>query len=233
MTELFEIYQENIKILFGKITRILDNVNTFSNDKIDQSLNEADAHVKEAERLIKNMELGSMSSENDYSLILRNYKTGVDAYKKRIHKAKEGAANSKKLDSLILTTDSSTQKEKLINNDEVVWNSFEKLEKAKRSTIEMENVSIEIARDLHNQTDKMKNIGSKVGDMNRELAVSTGLIGRMMRLQRRNKLIIGLFSLFLIMTFLVILYVKISGESSNSNSNSNSNATNIPGIASI
>jgi hypothetical protein len=219
MSELFEIYQDNIKILFGKITRILDNISLYTNDKVEQALNEAETHIKESERLIKNMELGSMSNGNDSSVILRNYKTGVDAYKKRINKAKENLNNSKKLDSMILPTDSSTQREKLINNEEVVWNQFEKLEKAKRSTIELENVSIAIARDLNSQTEKMKDIGGKVNDMNRELTMSTGLISKMMRLQRRNKLIIGIFSLGMIMTFLVILFVKLTGGNTTSNSN--------------
>jgi hypothetical protein len=218
MSELFEIYQDNIKILFGKITRILDNISLYTNDKVEQALNEAETHIKESERLIKNMELGSMSNGNDSSVILRNYKTGVDAYKKRINKAKENLNNSKKLDSMILPTDSSTQREKLINN-EVVWNQFAKLEKAKRSTIELENVSISIARDLNSQTEKMKDIGGKVNDMNRELTMSTGLISKMMRLQRRNKLIIGIFSLGMIMTFLVILFVKLTGGNTTSNSN--------------
>lgn len=218
MSELFDIYQDNIKILFGKINRILDNLSLYSNEKLEEALNEAETHIKESDRLIKNMELGSMShgamhdsSFSSAGIIIKNYKTGVDAYKKRIHKAKENLNNSKKLDSMILPTDSSTQREKLINNEEHVWNQFEKLEKAKRSTIEMENVSIAIARDLNSQTEKMKDIGGKVNDMNRELTMSTGLINKMTRLQRRNKLIIGVFSLGMIMTFIVILFVKITG----------------------
>lgn len=221
MSDLFDIYQDNIKNLFGKINRILDNLSLYSNEKLEEALNDAETHIKESDRLIKNMELGSMShgaindsSHSSFSsagIIIKNYKTGVDAYKKRIHKAKDNLSNSKKLDSMILPTDSSTQREKLINNEEHVWNQFEKLEKAKRSTIEMENVSIAIARDLNSQTEKMKDIGGKVNDMNRELTMSTGLINKMTRLQRRNKLIIGVFSLGMIMTFLVILFVKITG----------------------
>jgi predicted RND superfamily exporter protein len=225
MTELFEIYQDNIKILFGKITRILENANMYSSDKLDTSLTEADAHVKEAERLIKNMEVQSMSfqiSENNHSLALRNYKSGIDAYKKRILKVKESLTNNKKLDSMILTTDSSTQKEKLINNEELVWNSFDKLERAKRSTIEMENVSIEVARELNSQNEKMKSIGGKVVEINNEISSSTGLIARMTRLQMRNKLIIVCFSISLILIFIFILFIRLSSSSSTSSTSSSS-----------
>ena len=126
------------------------------------------------------------------------------------------------MDSLILTTDSSsTHKEKLINeNDENVWKSFEKLEQAKRSTIEMENVSIEISRQLNSDTEKMKGIRSKLDNTNREISTSSGVISRMMRLQRRNKIFIALFSLLLIASFLVILYVKLTANSGNTLNNS-------------
>jgi predicted RND superfamily exporter protein len=128
------------------------------------------------------------------------------------------------MDSLILTTDSSTQKEKLITgNDEVAWGSFEKLQKAKRATIEMENVSIDIGRELNNHTEKMNSIGSKLTDTNKELTVSSGVISRMMRLQRQNKLIIALFSIALITALLVILFVKLTSSNSNSKANNSNN----------
>jgi hypothetical protein len=174
---------------------------------------------------VKNIEIQSLTSDknsSDTSVLIRNYKTAIDQYKKRILKARENLSTNKKINSLMLTTDSSTQqKEKLISgNDELVWGSFDKLEKAKRATIEMENVSIEISRDLNSQSEKMRNIGTKVNETNHELTVSSGLITRMMRLQRRNKIIIALFSVGLITTFLVILFVKLtSGSKSSTNQN--------------
>ena len=115
---------------------------------------------------------------------------------------------------MILNTDTSNQREKLIDNDEIAWNSYSKLEKVKRTTIEMENISIEVSRELNNQTDKLKGISSKVNEINRDISTSTGLINKMMNLQRRNKVIILLFSLFLILTFVGIMCFKFfSGNS--------------------
>lgn len=115
---------------------------------------------------------------------------------------------------MILNTDTSNQREKLIDNDEIAWNSYSKLEKVKRTTIEMENISIEVSRELNNQTDKLKGISSKVNEINRDISTSTGLINKMMNFQRRNKVIILLFSLFLILTFVGIMCFKFfSGNS--------------------
>jgi hypothetical protein len=53
MTELFNIYQDNIKIAFSKITKILDNTTSKnSGEKSENSLNDAENHLKEAERLV-------------------------------------------------------------------------------------------------------------------------------------------------------------------------------------
>jgi hypothetical protein len=52
MTELSNIYQENIKIALGRISKILDTVTTSSTEKSTEILAEADTHFKEAERLV-------------------------------------------------------------------------------------------------------------------------------------------------------------------------------------
>ncbi len=55
MTELSNIYQENIKIALGRISKILDTVTTSSTEKSTEILAEADTHFKEAERLVQNI----------------------------------------------------------------------------------------------------------------------------------------------------------------------------------
>lgn len=52
MSELFEIYQENIKTVFGKLTRILNSLSTLSTDKVEIGISEAETCIKEAERLV-------------------------------------------------------------------------------------------------------------------------------------------------------------------------------------
>jgi len=52
MTELSNIYQENIKIAFGRITKILDTVTTSSTEKSLELITEAETHFKEADRLV-------------------------------------------------------------------------------------------------------------------------------------------------------------------------------------
>ena len=132
----------------------------------------------------------------------------MENFKRRINKARDNLNTSKNIESLLLNTNSSSHREKLIDNEELAWNSFEKLEKAKRSTIEMENISIDVSKELYSQTDKLKGINTKVNEMNREITTSTGLLSKMINLQRRNKVVILLFSVFLVLTFVAILCFK-------------------------
>jgi predicted RND superfamily exporter protein len=154
------------------------------------------------------MEIQSITSRDDTSLIVRNYKNGLDQYKKRILKSKEAIASNRNLDSLLITTTSESQREKLIN-EEVAMEQMNKIDCVKRTTIEMEHISLEICKDLNRQTETMKGVQTKLTDVNKELQGSNSLISRMMRREHRNRAIITIFSVGFVMTFLVILYFKL------------------------
>jgi ElaB/YqjD/DUF883 family membrane-anchored ribosome-binding protein len=54
MTEyLFDIYQDNLKSIFSKINKTLENINFVSNDKADSVITEAEANIKEADKIVK------------------------------------------------------------------------------------------------------------------------------------------------------------------------------------
>jgi hypothetical protein len=153
------------------------------------------------------MEIQSITCKDDIALIVRNYKICLEQYKKRIGKQRETVVNNRNLD-LLITTTSETQRQKLIDHD-TAWQQLNKIELAKRTTIEMEHVSIEICKDLNKQTEVMKGVQHKLTDVNKEIRNSNSLISRMMRREHRNRAIITIFSVGFIMTFLVILYFKL------------------------
>ena len=67
------------------------------------------------------------------------------------------------MNKIKLTTSSSTV------NENIAYNSFDKLEKAKRATIEMENIGNDVMREFDTQKDQIKTITHKVGDMGDQL----------------------------------------------------------------
>lgn len=122
------------------------------------------------------------------------------------------------------------QQPKLIENEELAWKQGEKLENAKRAVIEMEGVSLGVMRDLDRQTGQLRNINSKVGDMNQELDFSKSILGRIMKRENRNKIIIGVVVVIIGLIFILILYFTIAPSSTNSFS-SNSFLSNITDLA--
>ena len=74
----------------------------------------------------------------------------------------------------------------------------------------MENISIEVMRNLEHNTNNMKGINSKVGDMNVELDHSQSIMTRILKKENRNKVVIAIFSILLFIVFGIILYFKFS-----------------------
>jgi len=98
-------------------------------------------------------------------------------------------------------------------NDEMAWKQGEKLEVAKRAVMEVEHGSLGVMRDLENQTQQLKIITGKVGDMNIELEESNSIMARIMKRENRNKLIIGIVSIVVIVIMIIILYFSLAPSS--------------------
>jgi len=97
----------------------------------------------------------------------------------------------------------------LIENEEISWNQDQKIEKMKRDAVEMEAISLEVMRQLDRQTGQMKNISHKVNDINGNLDESNSLLNGMRRRVDRNKKIMILFAIIVIVAFLGYLMYKI------------------------
>ena len=89
------------------------------------------------------------------------------------------------------------------------FNSFNKIQLATRSTIEMEDMSGNILGDLNNQSSQMKNVSSKIGLINEDLDTSNNILIKMFSRQSRDKKIIIIFGLILLIAFLGTLTYKI------------------------
>lgn len=54
MSDLVEIYQDNIKTIFSRVAKLLDNLNTQSSEKSEHTITEAENSIREAERIVNN-----------------------------------------------------------------------------------------------------------------------------------------------------------------------------------
>ena len=228
MSSLFEIYQTNLKMLYRKISNNLDTIQKDTGEK----LLEIEEDLNEVEKIIKNLEI-ELTGESPISesyLILKNQKSTYENYKKKFRKEKEKYNSSIKKVELELNSNSLLNKN--LKNDEIAYNSFNKLENARRISIEMDSLGHDVMRDMYDQSEIMKGINSKIGDISNDLNSSTTLISEMQKIQRRNKAIIYLYGAFLIFLFLIIAFFRIYPKFKSNSPNPNSeiiktNNTNI------
>lgn len=215
MSELVQIYQENIKTIFNRVGKILDNNIILQSEKGEKTIQDAESSIKEAERIIKNLEVDLMTSnDSNYNIIMKNYKNALDQYRKRIKSSKENIITKENLNSILITEKENNHKEKLINNEELAWGQYEKLEKAKRTTYEMESLSIETAKELNSHTEQIRSVKDKLSEINGEINSSNSLISRMLRRENRNKIVLLMFCIAFILIFLTIVYFKFFGRES-------------------
>ena len=97
--------------------------------------------------------------------------------------------------------------------EEEAYNQYNKLEDSKRKILGIEKSGTEVQRDLHQHTEKMLNINNNVGVMNLEIDNSQGLIKRMLKRETKNKLLMCSVFFALVIIFLIILIVRLSGSS--------------------
>ena len=209
MSELFEIYNSNIKKVYNKLE---DNFNSLKfssndNDSTNKIFSQISLSLNEAQKLLRNLdiEISSESHSSEYYLIVKKHRTTYNNYLKNLRKLKEKYENENKE---ILLSD--LNKNKLGgNNEEIAYNSFNKLNEARRSTIEMENVGNEVMKDMNGQSLQMKNLNSKINNVGDELVLSTNVMNEMQKHQRKNKIIIISYSIFLTVIFFMIALYRI------------------------
>ena len=125
---------------------------------------------------------------------INNFRESLSKYKLKLKKIKE-------------------EDKKEINNNKYLdenkkFNSFNKLKKATKISLEMQNMTGNILGDLNIQSDKMKNVHFKINEMNDDLSSSTSLLTGMNLRERRNQYTIIVFGIFLFLIFISICFIK-------------------------
>ncbi len=201
MTELLEIYSKKIK-------NNLDNIgNKFAKCELC-SPNEAVPIIKEIEEIINNNEsliknysleiiMNHINTNSDDTII---FKEALSKYKLRLKKLKE--QNQKDIYLKIY------KKKNDYSDENIKFNSFNKLQNATRSSFEMQNMTGNILSDLNNQTNKMKGVNNKINNMNEEITSSTHLLTGMTLRQNQNKFMMIIFGFVLFIIFIIIAFIR-------------------------
>ena len=147
-----------------------------------------------------------MMNNNDDQTKTKPLERKLTDSKRRWKKLKEKLKDLKKNHNNI---NSINQEAEIETSQSIRFNSFNKLQRATRSTIEMENMSGNILGDLNSQSSQMKNVSSKIGLINEDIDSSNTILNKMFNRQNRDKKIIIIFGIILTLIFLGTLTYKI------------------------
>ena len=196
MSDLFAIYDENLKGIFERIKKRIDDVNS---DNLSELVN----LVNQGDDIIKQMKLESLTNANKNKV--NAYTNDINDYKKRTRKLPE-TYNDEKNSKLFETKN---EKGGLIANEEYAYSGSQKLEEAKRVLASTEDTANKIMGSMEEQNEKFKSVNVKIKGMNDSLDGSNNLMNSMQLRMNKNKRIILIFGMVLLGILALTITMKI------------------------
>ena len=203
-----DYYENELRKDFDKLDSLNNKAEISTDKELNSIVEQMSDEISKLEKTIKDYNIYSnLNNKNDQSKT-KEIKKKLSENKKKFKKLKEKLKafkknnnNNQNQDSIDDIDDDTSQSMK--------YNTFHKLQLATRTSIEMENMSGNILGDLNNQTNQMKGVSSKIGLINDDIDTSNTILGKMFRRQGRDKKIIIICGITLMLIFLGTLAYKI------------------------
>jgi hypothetical protein len=174
-------------------------------------------NMKEAQRIIRQMELEINSKNNEVPKDLKtrynNYKNQIDEYNVKYSKIQELYIQNKNQNSLAfdftdIDSSKKIQKESLIDNEGGLYGMHNTLDEIQREAYRIEDMGNNMRYQFEIQGDQMKNIRDNIFDLNNHINHSNKLINNMLKRENRNKCILFLLIFIGCVILLIIFYYK-------------------------
>ena len=203
-----DYYENEIRKNFNEIDT-LDSKAEISDDKeLHTIVEQMGVAISGAEKTIKDYNIYNVMNNSNDQNKTKEIQTKLLDSKKRWKKLKEKLKLLKKQhnnnNSINIDDEDNSD-----SSQSLRFNSFNKLQLATRTSIEMENMSGNILGDLNTQSSQMKNVSSKIGLINEDIDTSNNILTKMFSRQNRDKKIIIIFGLILFLALLGTLINKI------------------------
>ena len=202
-----EFYENEIRKDFDKLDSLNSQADISPEGDLNSIVEKMGEAISKAEKTVKDYNIYNNLNNNVSQNKTKDIQKKLSDNKKRWKKLKEKLKLLKKNNKNDDNTLNDEGDDDTTNSFK--YNTFNKLQLATRSTIEMENMSGNILGDLSNQSNQMKGVSSKIGLINDDIDVSNSVLGKMFSRQGRDKKIIIIFAIFLILVFLGTLAYKI------------------------
>ena len=203
-----EFYENELRKDFDKLDSLHSQADISPEGELNSIVEKMGEEISKAEKTVKDYNIYNNLNNNGDQNKTKDIQKKLNESKKRWKKLKEKLKVIKKNSNK--NSDNTYNEE---GDDDtahsIKYNTFNKLQLATRSTIEMENMSGNILGDLSNQSNQMKGVSSKIGLINDDIDTSNSVLGKMFSRQGRDKKIIIIFGVILLLIFLGTLAYKI------------------------
>ena len=200
-----EYYEKEIRKNMEHLETLNSKANISEDKELPIIVDQMGDAITNTEKAVKDLSIYNVMNNKDQTKTNTLQRQLTDS-KKRWKKLKEKIKLLKKSNT---DNPNSINVENEDTSQAIRINSFNKLQQATRSTIEMENMSGNILGDLNNQTSQMKGVSSKIGLINNDIDSSNSILNKMFSRQSRDKKIIILFGLLLFLIFFGTLSYKV------------------------
>jgi len=230
MAELLNIYQDNIIVIYNKITKLLNIFTNLTVEKFELHSKDIEINLKEADRMLRQMDLElttnntiDISTKTVFKKNYQLYKNKYDTFKKTFFQEKEKFSYTKKKEDMLIkekinqeiensklyNNSDKSQMQLMFENERTIEKSKDKLHMAKINAMQIENMSKKLTIDLESQSNQMKSTQLKMQDLNQNIDSSNALISKMFDRENRNKLIFATFSIVLLSVIFWIFNSRI------------------------
>ena len=201
-----DFYENEIRKNMNQIETLNSQADISDGKDLHSIVEQMGEAISNTEKTVKDYSIYNVMNKNNDQTKTNTLQRKLTDSKKRWKKLKEKLKIIKNSNNNINPLNEEVDDE---TSQSIRFNSFNKLQQATRSTIEMENMSGNILGDLNNQSSQMKNVSSKIGLINDDIDSSNNILNKMFSRQSRDKKIIIIFGLILFIIFLGTLTYKI------------------------
>ena len=200
--DITSLHENEIRKNFDKIDSIISNIRISEESQKKNLINQLEKLINDTETKIKNYQISN--GYNDLSKI-KEFQKKFQSYKNKFRSiSKNNINNNNDDENKYLNRDDSSQN--------LTSNSFNKIQLATRSTIEMENMTGDILGDLNNQTEIMKGVKTKLNGMDTDLNTSNNILGSIIGKQNDDMkviIMVGSVLCFIILCFLIYKIIRL------------------------
>lgn len=214
---LFNQYENDYCNKSTDITRKIHAIANLSGDSRRRKVEEVDYDLKEADQVIKRMEMEARSFPPDKShhmlMTIKEYKADLSSLKDQLKKAAQSVSRGEAaraelgLGSDYFST-TSGQRERMLTATEQLNRTGVRLQQGRQQLLETEELGVNILEDLSRQRETILRSKDTLHGADDGLTRARRILGSMSRRVLTNKIIMIFIALVILIAIILIIYYK-------------------------